>query len=144
MKSKLVVAITSVLATGIGYIISNPLMFHICATPYQFNGYTGCLDSSIKSIGSPLLIFALFFLPLAIILIFVPRTVFKSWLRFAVWALPLAFIYIALTPVTSHGFMDFFPFYRDDAARLASEIFSVVSLILIIWKWFSLRRSAKP
>ncbi len=36
--------------------------------------------------------------------------------------------------------MDFFPFYRDDAARLAGEVFAAASLILIIWKWFAARR----
>ena len=91
---------------------------------------------------NPLYDFSFYFLPIAIILIFVSRDVFKSWLKFAAWALPLAFILVALTPVTSHGFMDFFPFYRDDAARLAGEVVSVLSIILIAWKWSSLRHRA--
>jgi hypothetical protein len=36
--------------------------------------------------------------------------------------------------------MDLFPFYRDDAARLAGEVFAGVSLLLIIWKSLAARR----
>lgn len=91
---------------------------------------------------NPLYNFVLYSLPLAIILIFIPRTLFNSWLKLAAWMLPLAFVYIALTPVNFTGIgINFFPFYRDDAARVAAEIFSVASLLLIAWKYFSIRRS---
>lgn len=96
------------------------------------------LDRMIPEITYPLYFFALFSLPIAIILVFIPRNIFNSWLKFAVWAIPLAIIFIAITPVSNPGaYMDFFPFYRDDAARLSSEIFSGISLILIIYKWFT-------
>jgi hypothetical protein len=87
--------------------------------------------------------FAIYFLPIAIVVIFVPRRVFNSWLKFAAWAIPLAIIFIALTPVNSNAFMDFFPFFRDDAARLSGELFAAASLILIIWKWIVLLRHEK-
>jgi len=35
--------------------------------------------------------------------------------------------------------MDFFPFYRDDAARLAGQVFTGVSIILIAWKFIAAR-----
>lgn len=85
---------------------------------------------------NPLYFFTLYSLPLAIILILIPRHLFNSWLKLALWAIPLSFIFIAMTPVNSNAYMDFFPFYRDDAARLAAEAFSVVSLIFIIWKTY--------
>ncbi len=95
----------------------------------------------IPEITYPIYFFSLYFLPLAIILIFIPREAFKSWFRFAVWAFPLAFIFVATTPVSFTGIgIDLFPFYRDDAARLAGEVVSVLSLLLVAWKWFSLRR----
>lgn len=94
------------------------------------------LDRMIPEITYPLYFFAFFLLPIAIILVFIPRTIFNSWLKFAVWAIPLAIIFIALTPVSFTGLgLDFFPFYRDDAARLAGQVFSAISLILIIWKF---------
>ena len=90
---------------------------------------------------NPFYNFSLYFLPIAIILIFVSRPVFNSWLKFAVWMIPLAILFIAATPVSSSVPLDLFPFYRDDAARLAGGIFSVVSLALILWKSFTQRRN---
>ncbi len=101
----------------------------------------GTIISNIAlTVTNPLYSFSIFFLLVAIILVFVQRSIFNSWLKFAVWAIPLAIIFIAMTPVNSNAFMDFFPFYRDDAARLAGELFFGVSLILIIWKWFIIHR----
>jgi hypothetical protein len=91
-------------------------------------------------ITSPLYFFSLYLLPIALVLIFVSRATFNSCLKLAVWMIPLAMIYIFTTPVSFSGWVDFFPFYRDDAARLAGQVFSVVSLILIIWKYFVARR----
>jgi len=94
----------------------------------------------IPEITYPLYFFALYFLPLAIILIFIPRLLFNSWLKFAVLALPVLFIFITFTPVNFTGIgMNFFPFYRDDAARLSGEVFSALSLLLIVWKYFASR-----
>ena len=104
--------------------------------------YGSLIHQSYQYFTSPLYSYSLFILPIAVILVFVPRQVFNSWLKLAVWALPLSVIYIAMTPVNSTGLgMDFFPFYRDDAARLAGGVFAIVSLILIAWKYFALRRA---
>jgi len=87
-------------------------------------------------ITSPLYFFTIFFLPIAIILVFVPREIFKSWMKFAVWSLPLLLIFVATQPV----FSSFLSTDRDDAARLAGGLFAVISLILIAYKHFSSRR----
>lgn len=103
------------------------------------NGY--CYATWIHQIyphfTNPLYNFALFFLPTAILLAFVPREIFKSWLKFAVWAIPLAIIFIAMTPVIDTSLL---PFSRDDVARLAGGVFSAGSLVLILWKSFISRR----
>ena len=108
-----------------------------------------CIDSISTCYGTwihwislpvtkPFYLFSLYLLPIAIILIFVPREIFKSWLKFAVWSLPLLLMLVATQPV----FSSFLSTDRDDAARLAGGVFSIVSLILIIWKYFSLRRAS--
>ena len=94
----------------------------------------------IPEITYPLYFFSLFFLPIAIVLIFVPRHIFISWLKLAAWAIPLSILYIATTPVNSNAWINFFPFYRDDAARLAGEVFAAASLLLILWKYLVARR----
>lgn len=107
------------------------------------NGY--CYASWVHQIyqyfTNPLYNFSLFSLPIALILTFVPRSIFNSWLKLAAWAIPLLVLFIAVTPVNFTGLgMDFFPFYRDDAARLAGEVFAGISLVLIIWKSIAARR----
>lgn len=92
-------------------------------------------------VTNPLFYFAIFFLPIALVIVFVQREIFKSWLNLAVWAIPFLIIFIALTPDSNPGaLMVFYPFYRDDAARLVGEVFSAISLLLICWKYFASRR----
>ena len=100
--------------------------------------YRTWLDRTFLEITNPLDNFARYFLVVTLILIFVPRGIFKSWLKFAVWAIPLAIIFIASTPVIDTSLL---PFSRDDAARLAGGVFSAASLLLILWKYFSPRRA---
>lgn len=101
-----------------------------------------CYDTLIRGIfdggTSPLYLFTLYFLPITIILVFVPRHTFNSWAKFAAVALPLTFIFIASQPVYPQGM---FSTDRDDAARLASEILSVASLALVIWNYFRARKT---
>jgi len=103
------------------------------------NGFCyGTVVSHISlTITKPLYLFSLYFLPIALILIFVPRYLFNSWLKFAVWALPLLFIFIATTPVVDNALISF---SRSDAARLAGQLFSAVSLLLILYKYLKLRQ----
>lgn len=100
--------------------------------------YGSWVNQIALSITKPLYFFCLFCLPIAIVLIFVSREIFKSWLKFASWALPLALILVATQPVVS-GFMST---NRDDAARLAGGVFAALSLALILWKHFSARRTS--
>ena len=96
------------------------------------------IDRIIPDVTYPLYFFALYFLPIAIILIFVSRQVFNSWLKFAAWGVPLAILFIWATPVSSNALL---AVVRDDAARLAGITFTVISLLFIAWKYFSLRKS---
>lgn len=134
--------IFSLLAAVIGYMYSHPLTFHLCANTYQFNSYTGCSDNVIGAVGMPLFLFGQWALFVATIVLFIPWSVFKSWLKFAAWFLPLCFIFIAVTPVSYTGFgPDFFPYYRINAAHDAGIAFTVLSLLLIAWKMYRQRRT---
>ncbi|MDD2657768.1 MAG: hypothetical protein PHD04_03885 [Candidatus Pacebacteria bacterium] len=90
-------------------------------------------------VTSPIFFFAIFFLPIAIILVFVRWEVFKSWLKLALWAVPLLLLLISTQPV----YAGFLSTDRDDAARLAGGVFAGVSLCLIIWRLIVARRSVK-
>ena len=123
-----------------------PALLTFSVIGFRYFG-TWCIDSIFSCYGSwihqsyqyftyPLFLFSLLILPIALILAFVPRSIFNSWLKLAVWALPLLLILIATQPVVS----SFLSTNRDDAARLAGGVFAVVSLVLILWKSFFSRR----
>jgi len=137
MKTKIVQFIPAILALlAIGFRYFSTWCIFTTGACY------GTIVSHIAlTVTNPLYSFSIFFLLIAIILAFVPREIFNSWLKFALWAIPLAIIFIALTPVNSNAFMDFFPFYRDDAARLAGQLFAGASFILIIWESLVARRT---
>jgi hypothetical protein len=94
------------------------------------------LDHNFIDYVNPLYFFALYSLPLAVVLIFIRPDVFKGWLKIALWGVPLSAIFIASRPVWSEGFMELYSFLRDDAARLAALLFSAVSIAYILWRYF--------
>jgi hypothetical protein len=105
------------------------------------NSVSSCYGTWVHQIAleitKPLFYFSVFFLPIAIILMLIQRNIFNSWLKLAVWAIPLSILYIATIPVIDNSFL---PFHRDDAARLVGEVFAAASLALIIWKSVSSHR----
>ena len=106
--------------------------------------YGTIIDQMIPKITYPLYFFALYLLPIALIITFVPRPIFISWLKLVAWALPLALIFIALTPVNWMGIgLDLYPFYRDDAARLTGGIVTAASLMLVVVKYFIMWRTSR-
>ena len=122
------------LAIGFRYLSNWCIDFSSC--------YGTWVSHVVLSFTKPLYFFALYSLPLAIILIFVSRTIFNSWLKFAVWFVPLLVLYMASVPTNWTGMgIDLFPFYRDDAARWAAGYLTVASLVLIIWKYFKAHRA---
>lgn len=136
MKTKIIQfipAILALLAIGFSY-------FSLWCTEFGQLCYRTWLDAIFLSIVNPLYFFSLYFLPIVIILSFVPREIFKSWLKLAVWAIPISILYIWATPVWDTSLL---PFSRDDAARLAGGIFSAVSLALIIISEFFARRKPR-
>lgn len=97
--------------------------------------YGSLIHQSYQYFTYPLFLFSLFLFPVTLILIFVPRHLFISWLKFAVWAIPLSFIYIATTPVSppSQGFGMFSG--GPDRTEISINnglIFLVLSLIVVI------------
>ena len=86
----------------------------------------------------PLYIYSLVFGLVAVILIFIKRNVFMSWLYFAAWWLPLSAVLIALTPTWSNSWFDLYPLVKEDMALYTASLFTAISLILIVWKQFNL------
>ncbi len=128
--------------TLIGYVIAPTSYWCIYSNEYCYSTW---LREVYPYFINPLYNFSFYLLPVTILLIFVPRNIFNSWLKFAAWALPLSVYYIWTTPVTYSGLgLDLFSFYRDDAARLAGTLFAIGSLLVtvpryLITRWLSAR-----
>ena len=82
--------------------------------------------------------------PLVILLLFLRQEVFKTWSKFAMVAIPLAVIWIALTPVQSGssaiaglGIAE----DRESVTWIVSILFLVISLIIIAVKSYKLRKT---
>lgn len=75
---------------------------------------------------------------LSIITYFINEAIFKSWISFAKWWVPLTIVLTILTPeATGSAFVPFFA--RSDVAIGMSALFLVISLVIIIWKSWALR-----
>ncbi len=105
-------------------------------------GWRNIISSSTFTILNPLLTFSEWVIIPMFLLIFIQTKVFRSWLRFAAYFIPVAVILIALTPTSSPYLFDFYPFYRTDMAQLMGQIFAVGTLLLIARKYYILHRSS--
>jgi hypothetical protein len=86
----------------------------------------------------PLYIFSEVFVLVALILIFVRNTAFNSWLRFAIWFIPLSIIVIGTTPTSSNSWMPLYFIGKDTVTLVMAGLFTVISLVVIVWKQFDL------
>ena len=64
--------------------------------------------------------------------------IYQSWFRFAMWWIPLSMFSILIAPSYSSDWM--FPIDKGRVAFFSSLVFTLISLILIAYKSFSLRK----
>lgn len=97
-----------------------------------------CYGSFIhQSFGviKPLYLFSLVTLPLAVLLVFVSSSIFKSWLKFAVWWIPLSVLIIAFASSTRGGSgIEILSFTTEDAVFMMSSLFVMLSVGIIVGK----------
>lgn len=75
---------------------------------------------------------------LSIIIYKMRDEVYRVWLRFAYVWVPLSMLLIFLAPEYSGDWM--YPIVKGTVAFFSSLLFIIISLILIIWKWFAYSR----
>ena len=85
----------------------------------------------------------LIFLPvfiLSLITFWMREEVFRAWLRFAYWWIPLTILLVLMTKDRSGGFGIPDIVTRESISMIFSTLFLLISLILITYKSFSLRK----
>ncbi len=93
--------VAAVVVWGIGYIYMHPLLFGLCSAPYAEVGYTGCLDSTFRTVGEPAVVFGKWLLAVGVIMFFVRIQILKRWAIFAALFLIVATVLIHTSPTTS-------------------------------------------
>lgn len=97
-------------------------------------------NSIFFSILQPL---QLFLLPVSIVAFFsffLPGEVFKTWRIFSAFSLPLLLFFIIVIPTGSGAYFNLFPYFRADAARDAGIAFVLLSLVVVLLKFYQLRK----
>lgn len=121
----------SLLAFISGVVLVYPDLVGLCP-----QGARSCIYSfPVFSVGEPLLFGAIPLFITFLILLFLRKETYDTWKKFAIVYLPLAFILIFTTPVSS-GFLQM---DRELMSLWTAGIFLVISLGIIAYKAWKLR-----
>ena len=100
---------------------------------------TSCVSRIIEGVGQPIFMGSITVIILAIILLFSRQEAFTSWKKFAIWAIPLGAILIALTPVSDGGAggIGIPNIDREIVTWIVSLAFLLISIVIILHKSFN-------
>lgn len=126
MLTKKIVLIISGLVGG-GLLLLEPIKTStICGA-----GSITCIDN-IFFTSMLLFVFPFVFL-FSIITYFLKESVFRSWVNFAKWWVPLQIFLVLITPESSGGYFVSL-IDKQFVAIILSGVFATISLIIVIWK----------
>ena len=139
--TRMLVLIFSALFIG-GLIINNTFSIGLCAeSDYNCDLLWG------EGLALPLWFGSLTVLIILGLLYFRPQEVFNSWKKFAIWAIPLGAIFIAISPVSCEGGLGAFTgvcfWTKEIATWWLSGLFFLISLLIILVKSLKLRRQGR-
>jgi len=121
-----------------GYIAGRCVAMHACEGRGVNLFFYGILFSILK----PTLTILSGILPISLSFFFIRDQIFYSWLKFVKWYLPLSALIIFISPTHGHGFLP--PLVTKELASLwLAGLFVVVSIVLIVYKYFSLPKSER-
>lgn len=138
-----VTIICSFLGIGLAYVIANPLTFYICSELYSWDGLDTCLGYSEQYVAQGIFLFSVISLFYSILLLFLHKKIFNSWLSFSV--VYIIFAMILILKSNSHysggGLGLSFGNETNFLSLFAAALFFVISSLLIIWKWLQTRKN---
>ena len=122
MKPKhltLILLFFSLVGIGVGYFLKNSIEVGLClvSEPTCINQLTQIGNALFYSMQAVALVFLLLF--------FVPQA-FGAWKKFAIWYLPIMFIYFAIYENSG-----FFSIPEEQVYRFFSIVYAVVSIVII-------------
>ena len=132
----------------VGFLLTSDFLFNVFGycpegEGYIFGSESRCFNHLGDSIGQPLLMLSLSLMIITFILLFLRPEIFKTWSKFAMVAIPLGAILIALTPVqSSSGVIAGLGIGedRESVTWAVSILFLLISLTIIVIKSIKLRK----
>ena len=132
-KKILAQLVLTALVLCVSILLGNSDKIGLCST--NIASYdTSCVTRYEESFAQPIFFLSLSLLATSIILFFVRESVFKSWRRFAYWAVPIGAIILWLAPTSTPGGIgiSFLDFTKQSASWLVSSAFLLISLWIIV------------
>lgn len=127
----------SLVGFAVGYVLTNSIKFGICISN---NVVTDALCINLyERVGDPLFYGAGALAVVFFVLLFA-QYAFQAWKKFAVWFIPLATLLFVFYPEPGSG--DLFSPYPEQVFQWVSGLYIIISLFLILYKYFSLRRNS--
>ena len=132
MKTKIqsgLLFVISLISTGLGWYFGDPIGYGLCRLHD-----TGCGNFYALTLGSPIFFFSVSVLITSFILFFVREDVYKSWRRFAYWAIPISAILLWVAPTSGPGGIgiSYLNYTKESASWLVSCAFLAISLWVIV------------
>jgi len=129
--------VLSIVGLLVGLILGSITEYtDFCRWPNQFCEF---IDNVVMQ---PFVFLSLAVLFALVILFFLKTQVFLAWHKFALWYLPIAFGLIILTALSSSSSdmgIDLFSIDSEQVTWLTSGLFLLISVVLVIYKSYSLR-----
>ena len=135
MISKKILLIVSGMVTVTLFVLNWVGTFKLCGG----QEYGQCMDFSYGAIINLFPTFPLFLFSL--ITYKMRDEVYRTWVRFSYVWISLSMILIFFSPEYASSFgITLYPITKGSIAFISSFLFIIISLALILWKYFSLRR----
>lgn len=123
-----------------GTVFLGILIFLSTATCY-YSSWCAPIRSALSSDTlSVVLLFPPLFL-LSLITYFLHEKVFRSWLHFTYWWIPLSVFFTLITSKSGAGWGVGLSWEKGTTSFLFSVAFFLLSLLIIAWKYFAVRQS---
>ncbi|KND48218.1 MAG: hypothetical protein AB201_01310 [Parcubacteria bacterium C7867-006] len=118
-KQSILYLVLSLLVLGISYYVNINMRDRLL---------TIALSKSVFWLAIPIMFFSLFSF-------FIRYSTFKSWSKFTLFYIVISILIVLISPNSTHG-MDIYPATKENMTIVLASIYSVVSIILIIYKSF--------
>lgn len=127
-KTLILLSVVTLMILGVSFYLGDPVHNNLC----RLHDVT-CNSLYSEAIAQPMFFFSLAFLIICFVLFFVREEVYKSWRRFAIWAIPIGIIILWIAPTSTPGtWLGGGDFTKETASWGVSILFLAISLFIII------------